>query len=140
MELYAAPTVGGTSDVRAHLVSRQQRVQSLSPLSHLSLDGNCLFRALSDQLYGSPQHYVQLREEVSRLFPAGSIPSPSDADSQVCDFIAQHRERFAPFLDEDEGLEAHLESMRLQGPSHSLTESLIGADGDYGCRDMGNVH
>ncbi|KAG7442737.1 cysteine proteinase [Guyanagaster necrorhizus] len=70
--LYAAPTVG---------------------------DGNCLFRALSDQYYGSPARHAQVRRD-------------------VCDWIAQHRERYEGFVDVDEfgsgkeGLEGYLRGMR----------------------------
>ncbi|PBK70473.1 cysteine proteinase [Armillaria solidipes] len=70
--LYAAPTVG---------------------------DGNCLFRALSDQYYGSPSRHAQVRRD-------------------VCDWIAQHRERYEGFVDVDEfgsgkeGLEGYLRGMR----------------------------
>ncbi|KAJ7657764.1 hypothetical protein DFH06DRAFT_1408792 [Mycena polygramma] len=64
--LYAAPTVG---------------------------DGNCLFRALSDQLYGSPSRHPQLRRD-------------------VCDWIARHKARYEPFVEDDRGLDVHLRCMR----------------------------
>ncbi|KAJ7748592.1 hypothetical protein B0H16DRAFT_901082 [Mycena metata] len=64
--LYAAPTVG---------------------------DGNCLFRALSDQLYGSPSKHPQLRRD-------------------VCDWIARHKTRYEPFVEDERGLEVHLRCMR----------------------------
>ncbi|KAJ6620423.1 hypothetical protein B0H10DRAFT_1077302 [Mycena sp. CBHHK59/15] len=64
--LYAAPTVG---------------------------DGNCLFRALSDQLYGSPSRHAQLRAD-------------------VCDWIARHEARYEPFVEDERGLEVHLRCMR----------------------------
>ncbi|KAF5368742.1 hypothetical protein D9757_010437 [Collybiopsis confluens] len=54
--LYAAPTIG---------------------------DGNCLFRALSDQYYGSPSRYAEVRRE-------------------ICDFIESHSERYEGFVDVDE--------------------------------------
>ncbi|KAJ7604562.1 hypothetical protein B0H17DRAFT_1173371 [Mycena rosella] len=40
-------------------------------------DGNCLFRALSDQLYGSPSRHPQLRKD-------------------VCDWIARHKAATSP--------------------------------------------
>lgn len=46
-------------------------------------DGNCLFRALSDQYYGSPSKHVEVRQN-------------------VCDWIEQHKERYEGFVDEDE--------------------------------------
>ncbi|KAJ7814669.1 hypothetical protein B0H14DRAFT_3111919 [Mycena olivaceomarginata] len=64
--LYAAPTIG---------------------------DGNCLFRALSDQLYGSPSRHPQLRRE-------------------VCDWIAGHKARYEPFVEDERGIEVHLRCMR----------------------------
>ncbi|KAJ3799575.1 hypothetical protein GGU11DRAFT_858414, partial [Lentinula aff. detonsa] len=54
--LYAAPTIG---------------------------DGNCLFRALSDQYYGSPSRYGEVRRE-------------------ICDFIEAHPEQYEGFVDVDE--------------------------------------
>ncbi|KAI6030196.1 hypothetical protein EDC04DRAFT_2923950 [Pisolithus marmoratus] len=59
-------------------------------------DGNCLFRALSDQLYGSPSRHVQLRRD-------------------VCDWIEHHRQRYEPFCEDERGLTVHLECMRQQG-------------------------
>jgi hypothetical protein len=67
--LYAAPTIG---------------------------DGNCLFRALSDQLYGSPSRHPQLRRE-------------------VCDWIAGHKARYEPFVEDERGIEVHLRCMRENG-------------------------
>ncbi|KAJ4481209.1 hypothetical protein J3R30DRAFT_3465249 [Lentinula aciculospora] len=76
--LYAAPTIG---------------------------DGNCLFRALSDQYYGSPSRHVDVRRE-------------------ICDFIEAHPERYEGFVDVDEfgdsgvrkekggGLNAYVAGMR----------------------------
>lgn len=69
MGLYAAPTVG---------------------------DGNCLFRALSDQLYGSDVFHVKLRKD-------------------VCDWIERHEERYEPFVEDERGLETHLGCMRQNG-------------------------
>ncbi|KAI6002467.1 hypothetical protein F5J12DRAFT_841232 [Pisolithus orientalis] len=59
-------------------------------------DGNCLFRALSDQLYGSPSHHMQLRRD-------------------ICDWIEHHRQRYEPFCEDERGLNVHLECMRQQG-------------------------
>ncbi|KAG6846207.1 hypothetical protein H0H93_015419, partial [Arthromyces matolae] len=59
-------------------------------------DGNCLFRALSDQLLGSPSQHLILRQ-------------------RICDWIAEHRERYEPFVEDERGLEKHLECMREHG-------------------------
>ncbi|KAJ7500759.1 hypothetical protein B0H11DRAFT_2155417 [Mycena galericulata] len=56
-------------------------------------DGNCLFRALSDQLYGSPTRHAQLRKD-------------------VCDWIARHKARYEPFVEDERGLDVHLKCMR----------------------------
>ncbi|CAK5270915.1 unnamed protein product [Mycena citricolor] len=64
--LYAAPTVG---------------------------DGNCLFRALSDQLYGTPSRHPQLRQD-------------------ICNWIAHHKSRYEPFVEDERGIDEHLRCMR----------------------------
>lgn len=64
--------------------------------AHTVGDGNCLFRALSDQLYGTPSHHLKLRQD-------------------ICDWIEEHKERYAPFVEDDRGLEHHLACMRQQG-------------------------
>jgi len=61
-------------------------------------DGNCLFRALSDQLYGSPNRHLEIRQ-------------------QVCAYLAQHENRYKAFvdMDEEESWESHLQLMAKQG-------------------------
>ncbi|QRV85454.1 OTU-like cysteine protease [Ceratobasidium sp. AG-Ba] len=59
-------------------------------------DGNCLFRALSDQIYGTPNEHLPLRVE-------------------ICNFMAAHPERFEAFVDDDQGLDRHLSAMRRSG-------------------------
>ncbi|BGO95377.1 hypothetical protein NBRC10512_001843 [Rhodotorula toruloides] len=62
-------------------------------------DGNCLFRALSDQLYGSPSMHLAIRQE-------------------VCDYLSSHPDRFRLFVDEDSvpgGFDGHVRSMRQPG-------------------------
>ena len=76
-------------------LSEQLRAMGLYPAQTLG-DGNCLFRALSDQFYGSPSRHFQLREE-------------------ICDWLEQHKERYAPFVDDDRGLDVHLRCMRQPG-------------------------
>ncbi|EMD35208.1 hypothetical protein CERSUDRAFT_116678 [Gelatoporia subvermispora B] len=56
-------------------------------------DGNCLFRALSDQLYGTPSYHLKLRQD-------------------ICNWIEAHKERYAPFVDDERGLDVHLQCMR----------------------------
>ncbi|KAH9976885.1 hypothetical protein BGW80DRAFT_1456949 [Lactifluus volemus] len=74
--------------------------QLTEQLRHLGLyaadttgDGNCLFRALSDQLYGTESRHLQLRKD-------------------ICDWIKSHSVRYAPFVDDERGLDVHLSLMR----------------------------
>lgn len=64
--------------------------------AHTIGDGNCLFRALSDQLYGTPNYHLKLRDE-------------------ICDWIASRKDRYAPFVDDERGLDVHLRCMRTPG-------------------------
>ncbi|GAA5869591.1 hypothetical protein JCM1840_004471 [Sporobolomyces johnsonii] len=62
-------------------------------------DGNCLFRALSDQLYGSPSMHLQLR-------------------SEICDYLVAHAEQYRVFIDEDGykgGFAGYVREMRQPG-------------------------
>ncbi|KAI0776663.1 hypothetical protein BD413DRAFT_468724 [Trametes elegans] len=63
--------------------------------AHTIGDGNCLFRALSDQLYGTPSQHPNLRQD-------------------ICNWIEAHKERYAPFVEDERGLEHHLACMRQQ--------------------------
>lgn len=59
-------------------------------------DGNCLFRALSDQLYGYPHQHSILRE-------------------QVCDYLATKADRYAAFIDVEKPFEEYVRVMRQSG-------------------------
>ena len=66
-------------------------------LKEVEGDGNCLFRALSDQIYGSPDNYKGLRQEVVR-------------------YMRIHREDFEPFHDENnDPFDDHLELLEQDG-------------------------
>ncbi|KAJ6476404.1 hypothetical protein C8R45DRAFT_1217072 [Mycena sanguinolenta] len=82
------------------LLTEQLRALGLYAAPTLG-DGNCLFRALSDPLYGSPSRHPQLRKE-------------------VCDWIARHRWRYEPFVEDERGLETHLRCMRENGGCFAL--------------------
>lgn len=58
-------------------------------------DGNCLFRALSDQLYGHPARHAQLRQE-------------------TCDHLAASPDKFAGFVD-DKPFDQYIRLMRENG-------------------------
>ncbi|GAA5989781.1 hypothetical protein JCM10908_002318 [Rhodotorula pacifica] len=62
-------------------------------------DGNCLFRALADQLYGSPSMHLAIRHE-------------------ICDYLAANADRYRLFVDEDSvkgGFDGHVREMRQPG-------------------------
>ncbi len=59
-------------------------------------DGNCLFRALSDQLYGTDSKHAQLRQD-------------------ICDWIQKHKARYEPFVEDERGIDTHLRCMRENG-------------------------
>lgn len=69
-------------------------------------DGNCMFRALSDQIYGNPNtHHVQIRDS-------------------VCSYLASNEARYKLFVDEDSvqgGFLGHVESMRQPGTFFPLS-------------------
>lgn len=58
-------------------------------------DGNCLFSAVSDQLYGSPEYHRELREA-------------------VCGFLESHEEEYSSFV-EEKGYETYVSEMRKLG-------------------------
>jgi OTU domain-containing protein 3 len=85
--LYAAPTLG------------ERAISSpYCPFSHPAGDGNCLFRALADQLWGSPNGHLTLRTE-------------------VCDWMEARKERYEGFVDDDRTFDSHIRSMRVPGLS-----------------------
>ncbi|KAL2914756.1 hypothetical protein HK105_205687 [Polyrhizophydium stewartii] len=58
-------------------------------------DGNCLFRALSDQLFGGPDRHGECRQA-------------------ACDHMQAHPDLYAPFVD-DGSLDSHIKRMRKPG-------------------------
>ncbi|KAE8226931.1 hypothetical protein CF319_g561 [Tilletia indica] len=59
-------------------------------------DGNCLFRALSDQLYGYPNQHLHIRHA-------------------ICDYLQSHPEKYAGFVDDAKPFDAYVRNMREQG-------------------------
>ncbi|KAJ2498331.1 2-oxoglutarate dehydrogenase E1 component [Coemansia sp. RSA 1972] len=59
-------------------------------------DGNCLFRALADQVDGTPDTHLRHRES-------------------VCDYMHQHADDFAPFIDSAQPYERYVSHMRRPG-------------------------
>ncbi|TRY95678.1 hypothetical protein DNTS_026205 [Danionella cerebrum] len=59
-------------------------------------DGNCLFRALGDQLEGHTRAHLHLRQE-------------------TVDYMSSHRQDFEPFVEDDVPFEKHLLNLSLPG-------------------------
>ena len=77
-------------------------VELRTQLHHLGLrvkevaaDGNCFFRALSDQRWGGEEHHVELRKATIAYMEA-------------------NREDFEPFIEDDEKWDAYIERMALR--------------------------
>lgn len=77
-------------DLEAELAAVGLRVKDITG------DGNCFFRALGDQLQGDENLHVSLRQ-------------------RVLDFIEQHEEDFAPFVEDDEPFAKYVARMRKDG-------------------------
>ncbi|CAG8465902.1 2749_t:CDS:2 [Paraglomus occultum] len=74
---------------------RQQLKELGLYLKDIAGDGNCLFRALSDQYYGSPGKHAKIR-------------------SEVCDYLAANKKHFKHFVEEDR-FDDHIAQMRKLG-------------------------
>ncbi|ORZ18158.1 hypothetical protein BCR42DRAFT_413269 [Absidia repens] len=59
-------------------------------------DGNCLFRALSDQYYGYDKHHKAIRQE-------------------VCQYLGQNKDTYQFFVEDDIPFDRYLENMRQDG-------------------------
>ncbi|KAF8145793.1 hypothetical protein K438DRAFT_539178 [Mycena galopus ATCC 62051] len=62
-------------------------------------DGNCLFHVLSDQLYSPLSRHPQFQ-------------------CNMCDWIVGHKAQYEPFVEDNRGLNVHLQCMRKNGGSH----------------------
>ncbi|XP_067945846.1 OTU domain-containing protein 3-like isoform X2 [Watersipora subatra] len=66
-------------------------------LRDIPADGNCLFRALADQLDGNSLNHMRYR-------------------SEVCDYMIEHQKDFAPFLDDtDTCFDKYISNLRKPG-------------------------
>ncbi|GAA5825367.1 hypothetical protein JCM10212_004091, partial [Sporobolomyces blumeae] len=86
------------ADQEEKVLNEQLRENGLYAANILG-DGNCLFRALSDQLYGSPSSHLSIR-------------------SRLCDELDLESERYRVFVDEDEyrgGWNGYVREMRQPG-------------------------
>lgn len=59
-------------------------------------DGNCFFRAVSDQLYGTEQSHQKLRQ-------------------RACDYMIRHKESFHHFVDDEQSFDDYVNKMRTDG-------------------------
>jgi len=59
-------------------------------------DGNCLFRAIADQIEGNEKLHRKYRDE-------------------TIDFIEQHKEDYAPFVEDDETIDQYVNDLRKDG-------------------------
>ncbi|WFD31542.1 ubiquitinyl hydrolase 1 [Malassezia sp. CBS 17886] len=70
-------------------------------------DGNCLFRALSDQLLGYPRYHAQLRHEVG--------PPRRATHPQTCDQLSAFPGRYAGFVETEKPFDEYVRGMRELG-------------------------
>ncbi|KAK4527259.1 hypothetical protein GAYE_SCF37G5181 [Galdieria yellowstonensis] len=74
----------------------RERLSSLGlGIKTVEKDGNCLFSAVSDQLYGTPEFHRDLREA-------------------VCGFLQSHEEEYSSFV-EEEDFQSYISNMRKMG-------------------------
>ncbi|XP_036068815.1 OTU domain-containing protein 3 isoform X2 [Oryzias melastigma] len=84
-------------DEGAEFVSFSNQLQALGlKLREVPGDGNCLFRALGDQLQGHSRDHLQLRQET------------------VC-YMTSHRQDFEPFVEDDVPFAQHLSNLSQPG-------------------------
>ena len=75
-------------------------------------DGACLFRALSDQLHGTPNYHLALRQE-------------------VCNFLLAHAGEFTAFIDDsshsspEAAFAAHVAEMRMPATYGTQVEIVV---------------
>ncbi|ETN10845.1 hypothetical protein PPTG_09911 [Phytophthora nicotianae INRA-310] len=75
---------------------RRQLVDVGCKLHEVEADGNCLFRALGDQLYGDQHQHEEVRKK-------------------IVSYLEQHRDDFEPFMEDEEKFEKYCERMREDG-------------------------
>ncbi|KAM0786060.1 hypothetical protein ACM66B_006871 [Microbotryomycetes sp. NB124-2] len=91
--------IDGSDPLQEEKLLKAQLSNSGLYLANTLGDGNCLFRALSDQLTGNEASHSLIRH-------------------QVCEYLAQNAERYSPYVDSDAvpgGYQGHVASMRQLG-------------------------
>lgn len=88
---------GQDEDDGAEFLSFSNQLQALGlKLREVPGDGNCLFRALGDQLEGHSRAHLRLRQE-------------------TVDYMKTHRQDFEPFVEDDVPFEQHLSNLAQHG-------------------------
>ncbi|KAK7884852.1 hypothetical protein WMY93_027975 [Mugilogobius chulae] len=88
---------GQDVDDGAEFLSFSNQLQALGlKLREVPGDGNCLFRALGDQLEGHSRTHLRLRQE-------------------TVDYMKLHRQDFEPFVEDDVPFEQHLSNLSQPG-------------------------
>ncbi|XP_033826266.1 OTU domain-containing protein 3 [Periophthalmus magnuspinnatus] len=88
---------GQDGDDGAEFLSFSNQLQALGlKLREVPGDGNCLFRALGDQLEGHSRAHLRLRQE-------------------TVDYMNSHRQDFEPFVEDDVPFEQHLSNLSQPG-------------------------
>uniref|UniRef100_A0AAA9TZA2 OTU domain-containing protein 3 n=1 Tax=Bos taurus TaxID=9913 RepID=A0AAA9TZA2_BOVIN len=91
------PESGGGGACEEEFVSFANQLQALGlKLREVPGDGNCLFRALGDQLEGHSRNHVKHRQE-------------------TVDYMIKQREDFEPFVEDDIPFEKHVASLAKPG-------------------------
>lgn len=88
---------GQDVDDGAEFLSFSNQLQALGlKLREVPGDGNCLFRALGDQLEGHSRAHLRLRQE-------------------TVDYMKSHRQDFEPFVEDDVPFQQHLSNLSQPG-------------------------
>ncbi|XP_040843950.1 OTU domain-containing protein 3 isoform X2 [Ochotona curzoniae] len=91
------PESGGGGGCEEEFVSFANQLQALGlKLREVPGDGNCLFRALGDQLEGHSRNHLRHRQE-------------------TVDYMIKQREDFEPFVEDDVPFEKHVASLAKAG-------------------------
>ena len=75
---------------------RVQLAQFGLRVKEMGADGNCMFRSLSDQLEGHEKLHMKYRQE-------------------AVTFIEEHKEEYAPFIEDEETVEQYLAELQKDG-------------------------
>lgn len=91
----AASTPPGSEELDIRAFSRALHPSGLC-IRDVSNDGNCFFRAVSDQLYGSEDYHMKLRE-------------------RTCDYLTAHKDHYRLFVDDGQTFDDYVAEMRNDG-------------------------